>query len=131
MHRLVALTYLDNPNGYNCINHKDGNKLNNHIENLEWCTVKQNTQHAYDNGLAVAWNKGKTGVYTDDQIEKIRINQPHKKPVTVTKDGEVFANYDSIRELCGSMGFDRRTAMRVLKGEQGYYTIKGFKINYQ
>ena len=51
VHRLVALTFIPNPDNLPEINHKDGNKLNNHVDNLEWCTPSQNTQHAVDTGL--------------------------------------------------------------------------------
>jgi len=51
VHRLVALTYLDNPNNYPEINHKDGNRYNNHYSNLEWCTQEQNNNHAKTNNL--------------------------------------------------------------------------------
>lgn len=44
-HRLVAMAYIDNDNGYKCVNHKDGNKLNNSVENLEWCTYSYNSWH--------------------------------------------------------------------------------------
>ena len=50
VHRLVALKYLPNPNNYPVINHKDNNKQNNNISNLEWCTVAYNTQFGYNNG---------------------------------------------------------------------------------
>lgn len=49
IHRLVALKYIERPLGYNVTNHKDLNKTNNNVTNLEWSTVALNTQHGYDN----------------------------------------------------------------------------------
>lgn len=51
VHRLVATHYIDNPKNKPCVNHKDGNKLNNHYSNLEWATHSENNQHAHDIGL--------------------------------------------------------------------------------
>lgn len=51
VHKLVANAFIDNPNGYTVINHKDGNPLNNNVDNLEWCTQKQNVDHAIENEL--------------------------------------------------------------------------------
>lgn len=51
LHRLLGEHFLDNKNNYPCINHKDGNKLNNHIDNLEWCCYKHNINEAYRLGL--------------------------------------------------------------------------------
>ena len=48
VHRLVAITFLPNPNNYSIINHKDYDKTNNTIVNLEWCTQKHNVQHSID-----------------------------------------------------------------------------------
>ncbi|AHK11501.1 homing endonuclease HNH [Shewanella sp. phage 1/40] len=53
VHRLVAENFLAKENGRFIVNHKDGNKYNNHINNLEWCTVAENVQHAYDTGLHI------------------------------------------------------------------------------
>ncbi|WP_182006269.1 NUMOD4 domain-containing protein [Priestia aryabhattai] len=51
IHRLVANAFIDNPQNLKTVNHKDGNKLNNNVSNLEWASVKQNIQHAWDIGL--------------------------------------------------------------------------------
>lgn len=51
LHRLVALTYLPNPNGLPDINHIDGDKSNNSVSNLEWVSRSENLKHAFDNKL--------------------------------------------------------------------------------
>ena len=48
IHRLVGLLFLDNPENLPCINHIDGNKQNNNVTNLEWCTYYHNNKHARD-----------------------------------------------------------------------------------
>jgi len=51
LHRLVALAFIKNPNKYKTVNHIDCDKLNNHVNNLEWNSYSQNLIHARDNGL--------------------------------------------------------------------------------
>lgn len=51
IHRLVALAFLSNPDDLPQVNHKDGDKSNNAVHNLEWCSNEYNMRHAADNGL--------------------------------------------------------------------------------
>lgn len=51
VHRIVAKLFIENTNNAKTVNHKDGNKLNNSVSNLEWVTCQENLKHARDNGL--------------------------------------------------------------------------------
>lgn len=65
VHRLVALAYIPNPYNQSFVNHRDGNKHNNRMENLEWISNRENCIHAAKNGLI----KGKL---TNKQVKEIR-----------------------------------------------------------
>ena len=62
--RLVALAFIPNPKRLPEVNHKDGNKLNDHVSNLEWCTKSDNIKHAWRTGL----NKGNTKKKFKDKV---------------------------------------------------------------
>lgn len=72
--RLVAKAFLPNPDGKAEVNHKDGNKRNNAVENLEWVTKSENHRHAYANGLRYRpWGtKAKSAKLTESDIPEIR-----------------------------------------------------------
>ena len=73
VHRLVALAFLPNPENKPCVNHIDGDKTNNKLENLEWVTYSENTIHSFRNGLQIP-AKGEdcpVAKFTNDQIHEI------------------------------------------------------------
>lgn len=72
VHRLVAEKYLSNPNNYSQVNHKDGNKENNSVENLEWVNNLQNRIHATKNNLIVYGEKCPWAKLTENEVREIR-----------------------------------------------------------
>ena len=73
VNRLVAIAFINNVNNYPQVNHIDGNKLNNHIDNLEWVTCKKNINHAVESGLTNQSNdKNNHSKLTKEDVIKIR-----------------------------------------------------------
>lgn len=101
VHRLVAQTYLPNPNNKPSVNHINGVKHDNRLSNLEWATISENTNHAYRYGFA----QNASG-YEDSQ----------SYPVSMYNlDGELIANFGSITEASKNTKIPKNTIARHCK----------------
>lgn len=79
VHRLIAQTFIDNPLNKKDVNHIDGNKANNNISNLEWCTRSENIKHAFKNGLKIV---------TQNQIDGVK--KRFSKQVVDKSNGKIY-----------------------------------------
>ena len=85
VHRLVALAFIDNIHNYSFINHINGIKDDNRVENLEWCTSVENLNHALDNNLRIMPNgeKHHKSKLTEVQVLEIRNSHLSQKELTI------------------------------------------------
>lgn len=104
VHRLVAKTFLPNPENKPEVNHKDGDKTNNRVDNLEWVTSKENSLHAVSNGLHVSHNKGVCVLDKTRREEVISRYTPRCKT-------------NGARALSREFGVSHVTILRVLRGD--------------
>jgi hypothetical protein len=113
IHRLVAKAFIDNPNKYKIVNHKDLDKLNNSVDNLEWCTQKQNVQHALISLPPNSWNQNKDKAKQVGQYDL---------------DGNLIAIYASAREAERQTNCSQSHISNCCNGKQKKH--KGFKWGY-
>jgi plasmid maintenance system antidote protein VapI len=93
LHRLVASAFIENPFQLKEVNHIDGDKLNNHVSNLEWCSRKQNMAHAFATGLCkvVFGENAPASKLSDSDVAEIkRLYVPRSKDFSCTALGKRY-----------------------------------------
>lgn len=116
VHRLVATHFLVDQPGKKEVNHKDGNKLNNHVNNLEWVNSSENQKHAFKTGL--------------QKPVKGAENKQSKKVVQMDLTGRVLKTWDSLGQLKRNTGFNTYGIIKCCKGQKKYKTAYGYKWKY-
>lgn len=102
IHRLVATTFIPNPDNKPQVNHIDGDKTNNSVSNLEWVTISENHIHAFNTGL---------------KHKKFGIENANSKPILqYTKDGILIRKWDSIADASRFYNIDRSSISQCLLG---------------
>ena len=121
VHRLVAEAFIENKNNKKCINHIDGDKLNNRVDNLEWCTYKENAKHAWENGLQNSYLKGKYG----------KEHNLSKAVKQYDKNKNFIKKWDCISDAARKLKIDNGRITKCCQHKKYCHTAGGYIWEYE
>lgn len=110
VHQLVAKAFIPNPENKPCINHMDGNKQNNKVDNLEWCSYSYNVKEAYRLGLSKPNDNQKKAVIAYCKQNKI------KPIVQLDLNNNLIKKWNSAIEVEETLGFSRKNISQCITG---------------
>lgn len=119
VHRLVAEAFIPNLENKPQVNHIDGNKDNNRVENLEWCTGSENVKHSWENGLEKV----------TDRMRKHCKEIFNKKVYQYSKQGELIKEWESASQAGRELNIFQQSIVSNLKGRSK--TAGGFVWKYR
>ena len=114
VHRLVATAFLDNSNNLPEVNHKDENKLNNCVDNLEWCSRSYNMTY---NGRAKKVGKKLRGRKQTEEHNKKRAEKRKKPIFSINKESGLIIWWKSAKEAGKILGIDSSSITKCCKGK--------------
>lgn len=111
VHRLVAMSFIPNPNNYEQVNHKDEVKTNNHVENLEWCDCKYNCNYGTRNERHSGENHPLYGKFGKD-------NPNAKQIIQLTLGGDYIKTWGSAIDIKRELGYHNSHICNCCKGKR-------------
>lgn len=110
VHRLVAQAFISDYNNSLVVNHKDENKSNNNVLNLEWTTIRENNQYSFN------LHKDRIKAMQTQEVNKLRGYRKRKPVIQINKQNEIIARYDGIVSASKVTGFDKSTISNCCRG---------------
>jgi hypothetical protein len=114
VHRLVAAAFISNPQHLPQVNHKNGNKTDNRVDNLEWCSCSENHKHAFAEGIRSQGVKNRAAAVRN--IHKAHMARRLFTPEAVARMKELYAEGVTQREIGEQFNIAQSQISRIIRG---------------
>lgn len=128
IHRLLAEHFIPNPENKREVNHKDGVKHNNNLNNLEWVTTSENIKHSYDNGLNYFSELGRKSISEKVRERSLGNSYRSKKVLQLDFNGNIIKEFESAVEAAKENGISFSMVCCLCRGSK---SSKKYKFKYK